>query len=43
MKIGLWTGETPEAMTFYMAILKTGATPDRFPRRAGIAEKRPLK
>lgn len=24
-------------------ILKTGATPDRFPRRAGIAEKRPLK
>ena len=26
MKIGLWTGETPEAMTFYMAILKTGAT-----------------
>ena len=26
MKIGLWTGETPEAMTFYMAILKTGTT-----------------
>ena len=24
-------------------ILKTGATPDRFPRRAGIAETRPLK
>lgn len=24
-------------------ILKTDATPDRFPRRAGIAEKRPLK
>jgi len=24
-------------------ILKTDATPDRFPRKAGIAEKRPLK
>lgn len=26
MKIGLWTGETPEAMMFYMAVLKSGAT-----------------
>ena len=24
-------------------ILKTDATPPRFPRKAGIAEKRPLK
>lgn len=26
MKIGIWTGETPEAMMFYMAVLKSGAT-----------------
>ncbi len=35
-------GELDESPTGFLVLRKTGPTPDGFPRRAGVAKKRPL-
>jgi hypothetical protein len=35
-------GELEEAPEGFLVIRKTGPTPEGFPRRAGVARKRPL-